>query len=185
METHSSVLAWRIPGTAEPGGLPSMGSRRVEHDWSDLAASWKVAAFARFGPCHHCQADSVLTCLLRMLWWLSTHHDLLQTPCRVGCSFRLPTCHLELYLPGLSSYSRPASPPPLQSLAGSTSTAHASSSSLYTPFWMSSPSSPASASFKHQWPPVLSLNLSFLSSASSPLDNLPHVPWVSFPKYNL
>ena len=36
--THSSVLAWRIPGTGEPGGLPSMGSHRVGHDWSDLAA---------------------------------------------------------------------------------------------------------------------------------------------------
>ena len=36
MATHSSVLAWRIPGT-EPGGLPSMGSHRVGHDWSDLA----------------------------------------------------------------------------------------------------------------------------------------------------
>ena len=32
MATHSSVLAWRIPGTGEPGGLPSMGSRRVGHD---------------------------------------------------------------------------------------------------------------------------------------------------------
>ena len=32
METHSSVLAWRIPGTGEPGGLPSMGSHRVGHD---------------------------------------------------------------------------------------------------------------------------------------------------------
>ena len=32
MATHSSVLAWRIPGTAEPGGLPSMGSHRVGHD---------------------------------------------------------------------------------------------------------------------------------------------------------
>ena len=41
--THSSVLAWRIPGTGEPVGLPSMGSHRVEHDWSDLAAAayWK------------------------------------------------------------------------------------------------------------------------------------------------
>ena len=39
MATHSSVLAWRIPGTGEPGGLPSMGSRRVGHDWSDLAAA--------------------------------------------------------------------------------------------------------------------------------------------------
>ena len=32
MATHSSVLAWRIPGKGEPGGLPSMGSHRVEHD---------------------------------------------------------------------------------------------------------------------------------------------------------
>ena len=32
MATHSSVLAWRIPGTGEPGGLPSMGSLRVDHD---------------------------------------------------------------------------------------------------------------------------------------------------------
>ena len=39
MATHSSVLAWRIPGTAEPGGLPSMGSHRVGHDWSNLAAA--------------------------------------------------------------------------------------------------------------------------------------------------
>ena len=36
MATHSSVLAWRIPGTGEPGGLPSMGSHRVGHNWSDL-----------------------------------------------------------------------------------------------------------------------------------------------------
>ena len=33
MATHSSVLAWRIPGTREPGGLPSMGSHRVGHNW--------------------------------------------------------------------------------------------------------------------------------------------------------
>ena len=39
MATHSSVLAWRIPGTGEPGGLPSMGSHRVGHDWSDLAVA--------------------------------------------------------------------------------------------------------------------------------------------------
>ena len=39
MATHSSVLAWRIPGTGEPGGLPSMGLHRVGHDWSDLAAA--------------------------------------------------------------------------------------------------------------------------------------------------
>ena len=39
MATHSSVLAWRIPGMGEPGGLPSMGSHRVGHDWSNLAAA--------------------------------------------------------------------------------------------------------------------------------------------------
>ena len=39
MATHSSVLAWRIPGTGEPGGLPFMGSHRVGHDWSDLVAA--------------------------------------------------------------------------------------------------------------------------------------------------
>ena len=44
MATHSSVLSWRIPGTGEPGGLPSMGSHRVGHDWSNLAAA-AAAAF--------------------------------------------------------------------------------------------------------------------------------------------
>ena len=44
MATHSSVLAWRIPGMGEPHGLPSMGSHRVGHDWSDLAAA--AAAFS-------------------------------------------------------------------------------------------------------------------------------------------
>ena len=39
MATHSSIPAWRIPGTGEPGGLPFMGSHRVGHDWSDLAAA--------------------------------------------------------------------------------------------------------------------------------------------------
>ena len=43
MATHSSVLAWRIPGTGEPGGLLSMGSHRVRHDWSDLAAAAAAA----------------------------------------------------------------------------------------------------------------------------------------------
>ena len=42
MATHSSVLAWRVPGTGEPGGLPSMGSNRVGHDWRDLAAAAAV-----------------------------------------------------------------------------------------------------------------------------------------------
>ena len=48
MATHSSVLAWRIPGTGETGGLPSMGSHRVGHDWSDFAAaasSWEWCGY--------------------------------------------------------------------------------------------------------------------------------------------
>ena len=49
MATHSSVLAWRIPGTGEPGGLLSMGSHRVGHDWRDLAA----AAAAEVGLWDH------------------------------------------------------------------------------------------------------------------------------------
>ena len=46
MAAHSSVLAWRIPGRGEPGGLPSMGSHRVGHDWSDLAAAAAAAVFS-------------------------------------------------------------------------------------------------------------------------------------------
>ena len=46
MASHSSVLAWRIPGTGEPGGLPSMESYKVRHDRSNLAA----AAAAAFSP---------------------------------------------------------------------------------------------------------------------------------------
>ena len=44
MAAHSSVLAWRIPGMGDPGGLLSMGSHRVRHDWSDLTAAAAAAA---------------------------------------------------------------------------------------------------------------------------------------------
>ena len=49
MATHSSFLAWRIPGTGEPGGLPSLGLHRLRHDWSDSAA-----AAACLGCCEWC-----------------------------------------------------------------------------------------------------------------------------------
>ena len=48
MATHSSVLAWRIPGTEEPRGLPSMGSHRVGHDWSDLAVAGVVVMHTKY-----------------------------------------------------------------------------------------------------------------------------------------
>ena len=51
MATHSSVPAWRIPGTGEPGGLPSMGSQRISQDLSDLAAvaATREALISGFG----------------------------------------------------------------------------------------------------------------------------------------
>ena len=57
MATHSSVLAWRIPGTVEPGGLPSMGSHRVGYDWSDLA----TAAAVSFGVVCYAVTDNWYT----------------------------------------------------------------------------------------------------------------------------
>ena len=64
MATHSSVLAWRIPGMGEPGGLPSMGSLRVRHDWSNLAAA-AAAAMYRSSSC----PISFLTLdIVRLVW---------------------------------------------------------------------------------------------------------------------
>ena len=53
MATHSSVLAWRVPGTWEPGGLPSLESHTVRHDWGDLAAA------AAWGTCVTCFSDGL------------------------------------------------------------------------------------------------------------------------------
>ena len=52
MATHSSVFAWRIPGAGEPGGLTSMGSHRVRHDWSDLAAAAAAIYYDVLKYCH-------------------------------------------------------------------------------------------------------------------------------------
>ena len=70
MATHSSILAWRIPGTAEPGGLPSTGSHRVRHDWSDLAvvvvrhgsnlkACQQMNGYRGCGTCAQCRSSLV------------------------------------------------------------------------------------------------------------------------------
>ena len=77
MATHSSVLAWRIPETAEPGGLLSMGSHRVRHDWSDLAAAacplsqWcylTISSFATLFFCFNLSQHHSLFC------WVSSLH---------------------------------------------------------------------------------------------------------------
>ena len=94
MATHSSILAWRIPWTEEPGGLLSMGSHRVRHDWSDLArthahiiepgrseqAPWAPTLCVSF-------FFTLVTCLfihftvfllgglfIRLLWWLNFYY---------------------------------------------------------------------------------------------------------------
>ena len=63
MATHSSVLAWRIPGTGEPGGLPSMESHRVGYDWSDLASTHKPNFFLwqRDGLVNEGEAERVVS----------------------------------------------------------------------------------------------------------------------------
>ena len=69
MATHSSVLAWRIPGTGEPGGLPSLGSQRVRHDWSDLPAP-AAAAYINY-----------FTTIKTWLSWLNNFHQVLIRQC--------------------------------------------------------------------------------------------------------
>ena len=94
MATHSSVLAWRLPGTGEPGGLPSIGSHRVGHDWSHLAAAAasgkSTASRALLGLMlwrldgggskvvitgSHTTGRAQETLSLRKLSWCLTHHS--------------------------------------------------------------------------------------------------------------
>ena len=82
MATHSSVLAWRIPGMGEPGELPSLGSHWVEHDWSDLAAA--AALYIKknsmdniilkmiYLPCLH--FDQGIACIGERTWIQETGH---------------------------------------------------------------------------------------------------------------
>ena len=72
MATHSSVLAWRIPGTGEPGGLPSLGSHRVGHNWSDLAAA--AAAFtSREGNGTPLQYSCLENSMDGGAWWAAVY----------------------------------------------------------------------------------------------------------------
>ena len=76
MATHSSVLAWRIPGTEEPSGLPSVGSHRVGHEWGDLAAAacvlninfWSIEIYVRNIKNHLIQVKT------RFLWVEMDYH---------------------------------------------------------------------------------------------------------------
>ena len=69
MATHSSVLAWRIPGTGETGGLLSMGSHRVRHDWSDLAAAAAWTEWLReIAKLTHSLGLKMMTWVFELLW---------------------------------------------------------------------------------------------------------------------
>ena len=61
--THSTVLAWRVPGSAEPDRLPSMGSHRVRHDWSDLAAAATTFMPLPWSPSKNIFIFSLMRCL--------------------------------------------------------------------------------------------------------------------------
>ena len=80
MAPHSSVLAWRIPGTVEPGGLRSMGSHSVRHDWSNLAAaaaamSSRASEYLEEIGLDHTESELVAT---KLMWWSEglLHHRL-------------------------------------------------------------------------------------------------------------
>ena len=72
--THSSVLAWRIPGMVEPGGLPSMGSHRVGHNWSDLTAAKRRWIRKEVGIAMKGQQEGSLWWWKSFLSWLYQCH---------------------------------------------------------------------------------------------------------------
>ena len=77
MVTHSSVLAWRIPGKGVPGGLPSVGSHRVGHDWSDLAAAAAAACMdVRVGLWRKLSTEELM---LYSSWTLLFTHPILSS----------------------------------------------------------------------------------------------------------
>ena len=91
MATHSSVLAWRIPGMGDPGGLPSLGSHRVRHDWSDLVAAeqlnWTVPIYFQVYPVHiHLLPAKVL---------IDAHGTIIWLPASTPVSFK---CYVDIIL---------------------------------------------------------------------------------------
>ena len=78
MPTHSSVLAWRIPGTGEPGGLLSMGSHRVRYDWSDLAAAGHITLLELSNSSQLCSD------IYSSMWRRLSTEELMLLNCGVG-----------------------------------------------------------------------------------------------------
>ena len=74
MAPHSSTLAWKIPWMEEPGGLPSMGSHRVGHDWSNLAAAKRRWIRKEVGIAMKGQQEGSLWWWKSFLSWLYQCH---------------------------------------------------------------------------------------------------------------
>ena len=91
MATHSNVFAWRIPGMAEPNGLPSVGSHRVRHDWSNIAAAaaWSNLKVLYLSPVvkRPGNLSTVVVELISHVWLLWSHR--LQ-PASLLCLWDLP-----------------------------------------------------------------------------------------------
>ena len=92
MATHSSVLACRIPGMGEPGGLPSMGSHRVGHNWSDLAAA--AATTSDFGLWeYYCTLGGIILTGSKTSGWTE--------PKFTGRESKISRFHSESFITGL------------------------------------------------------------------------------------
>ena len=96
MATHSNILAWRIPGTGEPGGLPSTGSHRVRHDWSDLAAAAAAAAAitnkAAMNTANTCLCTDILSFLLNKCLMVGLYVCSVTQSCPTLCDARAVAC---------------------------------------------------------------------------------------------
>ena len=112
MATHSSVLAWRIPWTEKPGGLPSRGSHRVRHDWSDLAAAAKIPNYLKA-----CSADVPPSSESLVAELLSGHVENRCSSTRVNpckCPWQAPVCSWQKQSGGF--HESPVPPEALQSV---------------------------------------------------------------------
>ena len=101
MASHSSVLAWRIPGMGEPGGLPSMGSHRVGHDWRNLAVA-AAAAWVEPRNRHFWKTLQVIlmqpVCktILKSLLWRIWEDRFLAQSLHFTESYGLPRMHYQI-----------------------------------------------------------------------------------------
>ena len=105
MATHSSVLAWRIPGTGQPGGLPSMGSHRVGHDCSDSAAAAAAAQLlyhvVSVSAVHQSEAaihvtKYLLFCLFVPFPFRKEHRALSRVPCSIQDALIIYFIHISI-----------------------------------------------------------------------------------------